>query len=520
MQQLLEEVDVVIVGSGAAGSLMAARLAEAGQAVVILEAGKQRRSSDLVSSQIWARKLKWDGEPVVDEGQHPIGYHFNTGRGTGGSATHHYAVWPRMHPEDFSVASDHGKGLDWPIRYRDLRKHYDLVQKEVGVSGDAETEHWRPEGAAYPLPPVPTFAQGRIIARGFHKLGLRTSPVPLGITSQPYRGRGGCLWDGWCDAGCPIGALANPLAVYLPRALKAGAELRHESCVTRILTDTSGQRATGVDYVTADGKTRTLIAENVILAANPVQNPRLLLASATKHHPQGLANSSGRVGDYLMSHPSVSIYGLFEEQTENFLGATGGQLLCQDGYEKNRHGQQAFGSFQWLIAQAQKPNDLLGYANCRPGLFGSELTAFMQQASSHLATMTSVCEGLPLASNKVRLSTQRFDSNGVPLAQVSHRFADESLALAEKSRQQGERIFEAAGAQEVWSSRVNSMHIMGGTIMGNDSGSSVTNSYGQTHDLPNLFIAGAGLFPTSGGVNPTFTLHALADRAADRIANA
>ena len=122
-----EASEIVVVGAGAAGLTLAARLAESGKSVTVLEAGPERKLGDLVSSQIWARKLKWS-EPVVSEsGNHPIGHAFNAGTGTGGSALHHYGVWLRMHEGDFSINSDHGIGLDWPLSYAELAPHYDRV---------------------------------------------------------------------------------------------------------------------------------------------------------------------------------------------------------------------------------------------------------------------------------------------------------------------------------------------------------------------------------------------------------
>jgi len=511
----LDEVDVVIVGSGASGSVLASTLARGGKRVLILEAGPERTAGDLYSSQIWARRIKWGGPPTDSTGTDPISVAFNQGWGTGGAALHHYAVWLRLHPEDLELRTRFGRGLDWPLAYDDLRPYYDEVQAEVGLSGDAVAEVWRPPGTPYPMPPLATFEQGRLIARGFAKLGLRTAPLPLAINSRARDGRPPCIYDGWCDAGCPILALANPLAVYLPKAMAAGASIRHRSVVTRVLVNARGDRAIGVEYYDAAGHRQVQVARVVILAAFAVQNPRILLNSATERQRGGLANSSGLVGKYVMAHSAANVFGLFREETQNFLGVTGGQLLCQERYAKDP-GRGYLGSSQWLIANALKPNDLLGIANSRPELFGRPLHDFLRRAALHLATMTFVGESLPDPGNRVVLGDRK-DAYGLPLPRVIHSYGVDDLRCWEAGMSEGQAVFRAAGAYEVWPSGRANQHILGGTIMGRTAEASVTNSYGQTHDVANLFVAGPGLFPTAGAVNPTFTIHALSLRTARHL---
>lgn len=512
-----EKVDAIVVGSGASGSAIAAKLAAGGKKVLILEAGPERTNASLISSTLWARRLKWSGAPVIEEGSNPIGHVFNASSGTGGAAMHHYAVWPRMHPEDFRMRSQFDRGLDWPLSYADLAPYYDSVQAESGVAGDADAEVWRPAGEPYPMPPVPLFEQGEILARGFEKLDRKVAPLPLAVTSTVYRSRPACLWDGWCDAGCPIGALANPLTVHLPKAFSHGAEIAHDTTVTKVLTDRAGNRAVGVEVVQADGTKTSLQADVVVLAAFAVQNPRLLLASATAKHPDGLGNGSGLLGRYLMTHTAGLIYGLFDEHTHHYKGAFGGQLVNQDSYPKLTHKTSgAFGSYQWMIAQAVKPNDLLGISTTRGDLFGDELHRFMLRAARGFASMTAVIEGLPVFENRITLAPEP-DAHGVPLARVTHTTHADSTALWQASLAEGTAIFEAAGAGEVWTGPPGPMHIMGGTIMGERPADSVTNGFGQLHDIPNLLVTGPGLFPTSAGVNPTFTVHALAARTADHL---
>lgn len=511
------KVDVIVVGAGASGSIISAKLAEAGRSVVVLEAGPDRQLEELYSSSIWARQLKAKPTATETGGKDPIAISFNQGHGTGGAALHHYACWFRLHPEDFNVQTQFGKALDWPIDYDTLQPFYDRVQEEVGLSGDADLEVWRPPGEPYPMPPLTQFAQGRLIAEGFKRLGMHTSPLPMAINSVPYKGRPACIYDGWCDAGCPIGALANPLATYLKQAKAAGAEVRSDCHVSRVLTDESGRRAVGVEYFSSDGSRHELTAELVVLGAFAVQNPRILLNSTSAQHPQGLANSSGLVGRYMMAHSAANLFGMFEENTENEFGMTGGQLLCQDDYAKDPE-KGYLGSSQWLIGNALKPTDLLGVANARGGLFGQELHSFMHRAASHLATMTLVGENLPQLENQVRLSNEK-DRFGFSAARVEHAYSEDDNRCFEAAVARGLEVLEEAGAKEVWVGPKANMHIMGGCIMGRDQRSSVTDSFGRCHDVDNLFVAGTSLFPTSGAVNPTFTVHALALRTAEHISD-
>jgi choline dehydrogenase-like flavoprotein len=513
----LDACDAVIVGAGPAGLMIAARLAEAGKKVVILEAGPAWAPGDLVSSQIWSRRLKGFGANQL-EGRNPVAVNFNAGWGTGGSLIHQYANWPRLHPEDFKVRSAFGKGLDWPIRYEDLQPFYDRIQAEVGLSGDAAQEIWRPPGEPYPMPPVKVFAHAEKVAAGFRKLGLRVAPAPVAINSVPYKGRPACIYDAWCDAGCPTGALANPFFTYLPQARKAGVEIRNHATVSRVLTDAKGDRVQAVEYFDSRTRVRAVQrAELVILAAFTGQTPRILLNSATDRHPRGLANSHDQVGRHIMTHFGASAYGLFDEDLQNYMGLSAAQLISQDGYAKSQR-SDALGSYTWMIGAAQKPNDFTGLANARVPVFGAALHDFMRRASRGLTKISAVMEALPHPDNRIVLSDRK-DAFGFPIARIVHSLDEDALRLFEQVRAEGLRIMQATGAAEVWAppGPPPLLHFIGGTPMGSRPEESVTDSYGRTHDIPNLFIAGAGLYPTEGAVHPSFTLHALALRTAEHL---
>lgn len=501
-----DKVDVVIVGAGYAGPLMAKVLAESGKRVVVLESGPAWRSQDLISSQIWARRLR-GGSEVRSVGANPVNIGFTVGRGLGGAGIHHYANWPRMHPDDFELRSRYGHSLDWPIGYDDLRPYYDRVQKAVGVSGDARQEIWRPAGEPYPLPPLDVLRHGHTLARGFRAMGLHTAPSPMAILSRPYRGRPACRYDGWCAAGCPIGALSNPLVTWIPAARRAGAEFRTGAHVLRVVMERD--RAAGVEYVDDAGRRHVQRARVVVLAAFTLETPRILLNSAEG----GLANSSGLVGAYANPHILTSVYALFPHETDPFKGPTGGQLICQDTYD-HRPEKGYFGGHQWTIGAAVKPNDLGGLATMRSDIHGTALEPFLRRAAHHVGALTSMGVSAAARENRLTLVDER-DRFGMPLAQLTHSFDADALALHRTAAAQGLEIMHAAGADDAWSSNPNTSHLMGGTIMGDDPQGSVVTGYGQTHDIENLFIATPGVFPTSGSVHPTFTLNAWTLRSAE-----
>jgi choline dehydrogenase-like flavoprotein len=300
-----EKVDAVIVGAGAAGAVFAAVLTRAGKKVVVLERGPDWKLSDLISSDIWARRIRPAGPQTVLAGKDLIGRASDHGWGTGGAALHHSANYPRLLPDDFTMKSDHG-GLDWPISYADLAPYYDRAAREIGISGDAKAEErWRPPGEPYPMPPLRKFRHGEVWVKGFESVGIHVVSGAVGVSSVPYKGGEACIHDGWCGAGCPTGALANPQARLLGEARHNGAEVRPFAYATRVLTNTAGTRVTGVEYYDARKERQVQEASVVVLAAFASQNPRIMFNSATDKHPHGLSNASGLLGKYAMAQCST-----------------------------------------------------------------------------------------------------------------------------------------------------------------------------------------------------------------------
>jgi choline dehydrogenase-like flavoprotein len=514
-----EKVDVVIVGAGASGSVFASALAQAGKKVVVLEQGPDWQLTDLISSDFWGRRIKPASGPFLLEGKNPFGYVYQAGWGVGGAALHYFANFPRLLPNDFKIKSEHGRALDWPILYPDVAPYYDKVAQDVGVSGDAKAEEiWRPAGESYPMAPMKTFRHGEVWRKPCETVGIRLVPAAVGMNSTDYKGRPACLYDGWCHIGCPIGALANPLVTYLGDAKKAGAEVRARSTVTRVMTNPQGSKVTAVEYYDERKERQVQEASVVVLAAWAAQNPRILLNSATDKHAKGLANASGLVGKYMMAHFASGTWALFEEDMQNYLGTTGAQLMSYDRYDKTSQ-KGAFGSTFIVAGSALKTSDLGGFANARLDLFGPELASFMKRATRGLTRINAFGEAMPNIENRIELVGDK-DEFGMPLAKFVHSFDQDAGALWNANFDEGLKIAKATDAKEVWPGRGNmpTIHLMGGTIMGTEAINSVTNSYGQSHELANLYVAGPGIFATAGASNPTYTILALSLRGAEHLA--
>src|ERR1700719_851179 len=496
-----EKVDVVIVGAGASGSVYAAVLAKAGKKVVVMDNGPDWQTSDLISSDIWGRRVKPAGAPFILEGKHPISMGAQGGWGVGGAALHYFANFPRLLPNDFTIKSEHGRAHDWPISYQDVAPYYDKVARDVGVSGAARAEGvGRPAGEPYPMPPMKTFRNGQVWLKGFEANGIRMVPAAVGMNSTEFKGRAACIYDGWCHVGCPIGALANPLVTFLADARKAGAEVRAWSTVTRVLTDASGNRVI------------------VVLAAWAAQNPRLLLNSATDKHEKGLVNANGLVGKYIMTHFASGTNAMFDEDVENHMGTTGAQYMSYERYGKTAH-KGAFGSTFIVAGYAIKVSGLRGLSNTRPDLFGPDLHAFIKRATKNLARMNAFGEEQPKIENRLELASEKAEF-GMPLGRIIHSYDDNDAALWNANFEEGLRIAKATDAKDVWQGRAvqPTIHLMGGTIMGTGPANSVVNSFGQTHEIANLYCAGPGIFATAGASNPTYTIFALSMRGAENLA--
>lgn len=509
--------DVCIIGAGAAGGVLAYELAKAGLRVVVIEAGPfWNPQTDFASDELTMRHLGWQATRLVD-GQNPLKMgHNNSGRGVGGGTVHFTGVFLRFHESDFMTHTADGVGEDWPIRYQDLAPYYDKIERDIAVSGPDHFP-WGSFNGPYPYPVrEPISANSQLFREACQKLGIDSVVAPLAILSAPFDGRPPCINRGFCNQGCMPNAKYSGLIHHIPKAIEAGAEILSDCMVTQLVTD--GTRITGVVF-DHDRQTYEQKARVFILAGFVVETPRLLLHSATPHFPQGLANSSGWVGKAIMPHSSHDVYGKLPEDDVRLYKGTPVLALTQHFYETDR--ERGFARGYTLNAHGARPVAISTAIAAEQAnetfLWGKSLRETMLDYNKY-ARVTLVGEVLPHPDNQVTLADEK-DEYGMPLAKVTFSYQENDRKLINHAVEQMHRIIEAMGGTPEFVIS-DTAHLMGGCKMGNDPKNSVVNHYGQTHDIPNLFIAGASTFVTSSGSNPTNTVMALAARMADHLIEA
>lgn len=504
-----DEVDVCIVGAGAAGGVMAQRLACAGLSVVLIEAGPfWDPATDFASDELSMQCLGWRDTRLV-AGTEPLQMgHNNCGRGVGGGTTHFTGVFLRFHESDFRTRTLDGVGVDWPLTYADLAPYYRQIEHEIAVSGPVHFP-WGAFHGPYPYPErSPTSPNAQVFERGCAALGIQTAVPPLAILAAPFRGRPPCINRGFCNQGCKPNAKFSTLIQHIPEAIAAGAEVLSDCMVTEIEIDGAG-RTTGVIFV-HDRHSHRQRARCVILCSYVVETPRLLLQATGPRFPDGLGNSSGLVGKCVMPHASPDVYALFADEVRLYKG-TPVLATTQALYETDP--SRAFARGYTLHAHGVRP---VGFATGlgRIGLWGEPLRQALADYNFY-GRVTVVGEVLPDPLNAVRLADEK-DEYGLRRAVVDFSYGDNDRKLIAHAVETSGRILEAAGGR-VRFEVPDTAHLMGGCRMGNDPDTSVVDADCRCHDVPNLYICSAAVFPTSGGGNPTETIMAVAARTAERL---
>lgn len=512
--------DVLIVGAGPSGAVVAHTLASRGMSVVCLEQGDWVNPDDLPGSKPEFELLtrtQWHWEPNVrgrtadyplelSETEAPVSM-FGA---VGGSSVVYGAHWLRLMPSDFRVRTLDGVADDWPISYQDLEPYYNRIDEFIGVAGLGGDPAFPPQD--FPLPPHPIGPGGLHMGQAMNKLGWHFWPGTHAIPSTAYKNMGQCVRWGVCERGCPAGAKASFDLAYWPHATAKGARLVTNARVARITTGTDGL-ADGAIWIDAAGVERRVRANAVVLAANGVGTPRLLLMSE-------VANSSGLVGKNLMVHPNRGVAGVYDEDLQSWSGPAGQLLYSLEFYETDPARGFVRGS-KWNLMPLPGVLNVLDLYRDRPfeERWGRAAHQLSRHAGSALMWYANI-DDLPEEHNTVTLDGQLRDSSGLPGAKITYRLSENSLRNLEFVTEKMTEAHHAAGAVDTFlDPLVPSGHLLGTARMGDDPATSVVDGFGRSHDVANLFVVDGSVMVTGGGMNPTSTITAFALRTAEHIAD-
>jgi choline dehydrogenase-like flavoprotein len=509
---LTDDSIVCIVGSGAGGGTLGNELAQKGVKVVILEAGSRNEIPDFVNNE-WESfaQLAWT-DMRTTSGSWRVARDFPNlpawiVKSVGGSTVHWAGASLRFEEHEFKIRETYGalpgaNLLDWPITLADLAPYYDKAEAKMGVT--------RTNG----IPGLPGNNNFKVMHAGATKLGYKEVHTGrMAINSQPRDGRGSCQQIGFCFQGCKSGAKWSTLYTEIPKGEATGnLEVRPNSMVTHIEHDDSG-KVTGVVYVDGAGATQRQKARVVAVAGNSLESPRLLLNSASAKYPDGLANSSGQVGRNYMRHMTGNVYGIFDKPVHMYRGTTMAGIIRDEA--KNDPKRGFVGGYEMETVSIGVPF-MAAFGD--PGAWGRSFTSIMDDYT-HMAGMWLIGEDMPRETNRVTLDPTVKDAQGLPVASVHFDDHDNDIAMRNHAIQQGSAVYRAVGATRIIPTPpYPSTHNMGTNRMSARARDGVVNKFGQTHDIPNLFVSDGSQFTSGAACNPTLTIVSLAIRQADNMA--
>jgi choline dehydrogenase-like flavoprotein len=544
--------DVCVVGSGAAGGMAAKVLTEGGFDVVMLEAGPLLNPARDYTEHTWPYQLPHRGAGIAGRGFNRAGSHeldvahiaeeiegepysnapgsafrWTRGRILGGRTNHWNCVALRFSEHDLRTRSLSGYGEDWPVRYQELAPYYDRVESLIGVYGSREGIPSAPDGIFLP-PPAPRCSD-RLIQRGCEKLRIPCIAGRAAILTKPHQGRVPCHYCAQCTQGCRTGSSFSSSQVLIPPALKTGRlRIIPLAMVRQVLVDGTG-RACGVSYIDKTTRTEQRVRSRMVwLGASACESARLLLNSRSAQFPDGLANSSGAVGRYLMESVATTVTGSFPELARipphNHDGTGSVHVYItwwkydrrndfQGGYHAEIFGGPAMpraGLFEQVAQQAQ------GY--------GASLKKLCKESYGTNIQLLGRGEMIPNEKSFCELDFHTVDQWGIPTLRFHLQWSDNERRMAQDMNQSFREIVEAAGGTAT-SQRLHPefgylaaggvAHEVGTVRMGADPKTSVLNRFCQAHDVKNLFVTDAGCFTTGPDKNPTLNILALSWRAAE-----
>lgn len=554
-----ETYDALIVGSGAGGGMAAWVLASKGLRVLMLEAGRPYdpyKETPMFSPLVDA-PLRGTGTPdkpfgyydaTVDGGWEMPGEPYSSAPGSEflwwrsrmlGGRTNHWARNSfRMGPYDFKPKTRDGLGVDWPIAYDDLAGYYDKTETVVGVYGSNDGLENHPDSSPGVLhkPPAPRVGE-LLIQAGCRDLNIPCVPARRAVLTRPIDNRSACFYATGCGRGCSIGAAFQTTTSLLPMAMATGnLTIITDAMVHELQLDEHG-KASGVAYIDRLTRTeKTASARAVVLAASAGETARILLNSKSTLFPEGAANSSGQVGRNLMDTVGAAMGAQFpmleDRPAYNEDGAMGLHMYIPFWL----YGEQARGEldfhrgyhYELGASGRSQPNMALGGIASYAGGYGKKLKADMRRYYGSFLSFTCRGEMIPNADSYCEIDTEVKDKWGIPTLKFHFRWSDEELRMVAHFQETTKQIIDRLGGRVLWGdlSPVDAIskggeiiHEVGTARMGDDPGSSVTNQFGQSWDIDNLFITDGSVFASKAHKNPTLTIMALAWRSSDYLAD-
>ena len=554
-------VDMVVVGLGAAGGVLASELAQAGLRVIALDKGPRYSDEDVelkhdelryfvrqeISPHMGDDPITWrphaDGTAQVlpwSTGPLALGPLFVPPSIGVGGGTIHWAAWAwRFREAELRLRSTLVERLgeaavsdtaivDWPIGYDDLEPYYDRAEYEIGVSGKAGNLNGKiheggnpfepPRTREYPMPPLRMTAADQPFCDAARRLGLHPFPAPAAINSVEYQGRSACVYCGFCrDYPCHVAAKSSSAVTLIPRALETGnLEIRPYSRVVRVNRDATG-RATGVRYLDlVQQRELEIDAEHVVLAAYALENTRLLLASGI--------DGNGVVGKYFMTHNYGWFTGTLPEWTNPFAGPAVATSVIDDYTSELVCGQDGaiWGSPIIGFGGDVQPVEATRNMPDSAPKFGPGFKNWMRENYRRTFSMYHQTATFPRERFFCDLDPTVKDPFGQPALRITHDWTDRDERDVEFMQGKKRALAAEMNMREYWEAPTAppyhlSTHEVGTHRMGDDPSTSVVDRYGQCHTVPNLYVLGGGQFPTYGGYNPTLTIYALAYMAADHL---
>ena len=535
--------DALVIGSGAGGGPLAARLAEAGWNVLLLEKGPFRQREDYVPDEVLATQRDFFVPSFVDEphvlvpARDPrpqptqMGW---IGNSVGGGTVRMGGFFYRFHPDDFRMASLYGRYealADWPYNYDELEPFYTQAEWDCGISGDGGTNPFEgPRSAPYPLPPLDTHPLTTCLEDACRRLGWHPFPTPRAIASRDYRGRPACSYCGFCPGfGCRTGAKSSVQETYIARAVATGhCELRPNAIVREISVDRSRQ-ATGCVYVDEEGREHSVRAAVVCVCCSAVESARLLLLSRSAQFPDGLANGSGQVGRNLQFHGFSNGRARFRYDkhpgkplrhpapflecsvADHYFLPPGVSDLAKGGVI--RFGFPAANPIAAAMRAAEEGPNLL---------WGSRLERRLQEYFHEYRTVDFEVfhDFIPNDRTFVALDPQVRDKWGLPVARIHLDVPDHQRVAGRWLVERGLDALREMGADEVQAEEIGETapYLVHGTCRaGKDPDHAVLDEHCRAHEVRNLFVVDGSFMPTSGGAAPTLTILANSLRTADHI---